>query len=108
MAIDLLNDLNIVGNPTLLLQNRNCETIGVIANPSGLKYKDNFNSANELSFTTYKFIDNEINPLWDKLKDLKIVSIPDYKVRFQIEPTTSEENNLSKSIVTPLLSIYLL
>lgn len=99
MAIDLLNDLNIVGNPTLLLQNRNCETIGVIANPSGLKYKDNFNSANELSFTTYKFIDNEINPLWDKLKDLKIVSIPDYKVRFQIEPTTSEENNLSKSIV---------
>ena len=99
MAIDLLNDLNIVGNPTLLLQNRNCETIGVIANPSGLKYKDNFNSANELSFTTYKFIDNEINPLWDKLKDLKIVSIPDYKVRFQIEPTTSEENNLSKSKV---------
>lgn len=99
MAIDLLNDLNIVGNPTLLLQNRNCETIGVIANPSGLKYKDNFNSANELSFTTYKFIDNEINSLWDKLKDLKIVSIPDYKVRFQIEPTTSEENNLSKSIV---------
>lgn len=99
MAIDLLNDLNIVGNPTLLLQNRNCETIGVIANPSGLKYKDNFNSANESSFTTYKFIDNEINPLWDKLKDLKIVSIPDYKVRFQIEPTTSEENNLSKSIV---------
>lgn len=99
MAIDLLNDLNIVGNPTLLLQNRNCETIGVIANPPGLKYKDNFNSANELSFTTYKFIDNEINPLWDKLKDLKIVSIPDYKVRFQIEPTTSEENNLSKSIV---------
>lgn len=99
MAIDLLNDLNIVGNPTLLLQNRNCETIGVIANPSGLKYKDNFNSANELSFTTYKFIDNEINPLWYKLKDLKIVSIPDYKVRFQIEPTTSEENNLSKSIV---------
>lgn len=99
MAIDLLNDLNIVGNPTLLLQNRNCKTIGVIANPSGLKYKDNFNSANELSFTTYKFIDNEINPLWDKLKDLKIVSIPDYKVRFQIEPTTSEENNLSKSIV---------
>lgn len=99
MAINLLNDLNIVGNPTLLLQNRNCETIGVIANPSGLKYKDNFNSANELSFTTYKFIDNVINPLWDKLKDLKIVSIPDYKVRFQIEPTTSEENNLSKSIV---------
>lgn len=59
MAIDLLNDLNIVGNPTLLLQNRNCETIGVIANPSGLKYKDNFNSANELSFTTYKFIDTK-------------------------------------------------
>lgn len=37
--------------PTLILQNKNFDNVGNIVNVSDMQYKENFNDANEFSFT---------------------------------------------------------
>ena len=46
--------------PTLILQNKNFDTIGSITNASELTYKENFNAADEISFLIYKYGDSII------------------------------------------------
>lgn len=98
MAKIIFDKQNIVDMPTLLLQNRNFDTIGVIANACNLTYKENFNAANELSFTVYKNIDGIHNPLWESLVDFKIIYIPEFQERFEISVSTASENAISKSV----------
>lgn len=89
--------------PTLLLQNRNFETIGSIGHVHGLTYKDNYNSANELSFSIYKTINGKPNPVWDSVTDLKIIYIPEYKERFEITTSTDSGDSVVKSITAASL-----
>lgn len=86
--------------PSLLLQNKTFETIGKIANTSSLTYKDNMNAANELSFTVPYKINGEVNPLWDKIVDRKVIYIPEYKERFSITVSLNEDTDGIKKTVT--------
>ena len=71
-----------VDMPTLLLQNRDFDTIGIFSNISNFTYSENFNSSNEVSFTTYyKNGYGQINPLWNSICDLKVIYIPEFNER---------------------------
>lgn len=88
-----------VDMPTLLLQNRNFDTIGIFSNISNLTYSENFNSSNEISFTTYfKNGNGQINPLWNSICDLKIIYIPEFNERFEISVSIDEEDSTRKNI----------
>lgn len=86
-------------NPTLILENRNFDNYGNIINYTDFHYKDNFNSPNEISFTIHKLKDNKSkNILWDKIKDLKVLYIPDYDERFEISVSDDINNTTTKSV----------
>lgn len=85
-------------NPTLILENRNFDNYGNIINYTDFHYKDNFNSPNEISFTIHKLKDKSENILWDKIKDLKVLYIPDYDERFEISVSDDINNTTTKSV----------
>lgn len=85
-------------NPTLILGNRNFDNYGNIINYTDFHYKDNFNSPNEISFTIHKLKDKSKNILWDKIKDLKVLYIPDYDERFEISVSDDINNTTTKSV----------
>lgn len=85
-------------NPTLILENRNFDNYGNIINYTDFHYKDNFNSPNEISFTIHKLKDKSKNILWDKIKDLKVLYIPDYDERFEISVSDDINNTITKSV----------
>lgn len=84
--------------PTLLLQNRNFDTLGKINGACSLEYKENFNSADELSFTIYKTINGNENSLWDLIVNNKIVFIPEFQERFVISVSVNDDNAVSKTV----------
>ncbi|MBD5136043.1 MAG: tail fiber domain-containing protein [Lachnospiraceae bacterium] len=84
--------------PTLLLQNRNFDTLGKINDVFSLEYKENFNSANELSFTVYKSINGNENALWDLILNNKIIFIPEFEERFVITVSVNDDSAVSKSV----------
>ena len=72
------NNLNI-DTPTIILKKKDFSNIGkVIA--SEIKYKNNFASANELSFKVYKFLDEDLNSLWEEINDYNIIYIPEESI----------------------------
>lgn len=99
MAKIKFDKLGKVKIPTLILQNKNFENIGNIVNASDLTYKENMNSANELSFTVYK----KDNPYWDKIKDLKVLYVPEWDERFEISVSKKETDSIAKTITATSL-----
>ena len=88
-----------VDTPTLLLQNRNFDTIGIFSNISNLTYSENLNSANDVSFTTYyKNGYGKINPLWNSICDLKVIYVPEFNERFEMYVSIDEEDSTKKNI----------
>ena len=85
-------------NPALILENRNFDNYGNIINYTDFHYKDNFNSPNEISFTIHKLRYKSKNILWDKIKDLKVLYIPDYDERFEISVSDDINNTTTKSV----------
>lgn len=84
--------------PTLILQLKSGDSLGVIDGAFDITYKKNLNSANELSFTVCKYIDGRLNPMWDSLTDLKSIYVPEFQERFEIKVSCREEVQETKSI----------
>ena len=89
---------------TFVLSLRNHEHLGQLRNvdPESVDSKLNFNGANELSFTVYKYNDYEkakeaekinnqkvldelIEPLWDEITDFKFIYVPDLNEYYEIK-----------------------
>lgn len=103
MAKIEFDENNIVTIPTLILQNRNFDSIGSIPSVFDLTYKENFNSANEISFTIYKYIDGKCNPIWDSIVDFKVLYVPEFNERFEIHVSVSESDTTRKCITASSL-----
>ena len=84
--------------PTLLLQNRNFDTIDIISDVFNLTYKENLNSPNELSFMIYKYLNNKKNRVWDFVTDSKIIYIPEFKEKFEIKTSVKENDSTQKYV----------
>lgn len=103
MAKLILDKNNMVSFPTLLLQNKNFDTLGCIADYYDFTYSEHFNGANECSFTVYKKLDNVENALWDSIVDFKVLYIPEYQERFEIKVSESYEGSDTKNITATSL-----
>ncbi len=73
-----------VDTPTLILQNKNFDTLGCITDFTELTYKENLNSANLVSFKVYKDDNPEKKQIWDLIVDFKILYIPEFDERYEI------------------------
>ena len=77
---------------TILLANRSLQLLGQIVNIdyTTVNPKCNLNSADEINFTIYRELDNVVEPLWDKIIDLKIIYVRELDEFFQITVQTDE------------------
>ena len=95
ILFDINNQVDV---PNLILQSKSGTTIGGITGFTDLTYKNSLNSANELSLNVYKYLDGEINPLWEEITDLKTIYIPEFAEKFEIEISYTDEEMETKSI----------
>ena len=88
---------------TVILCNRNQESLGQIVNISNMNFKGNLNSANELSFEVHKTVDGYDDPLWDDIFDLRLVYISDLNEYFEINVSYTDQTYLTKTITATSL-----
>ena len=100
MAINLKFDL--MGNPeppSIVLANRNGNKLGQLnVNVDSIDVSDKFNAASEFSFTLNKYIDGKPTPLWDKVKDFKLVYCPEWDLWFEIKVELDETTETVKTV----------
>lgn len=94
----LFNKQNRIETPTLILENKNFEKIGVITNASDLSCRIDFNGADEFSFTVQKESDGKTCLLWDEITDFKVLYIPELKERFEITVSLAQETMPYKTV----------
>lgn len=75
MSRILLNKDGTMDTVTLILQTKAFETLNTIRGAKELTYKENYNAANETSFTIDKFIDGNKNLSWDIVTNFKVLYI---------------------------------
>lgn len=87
---------------TILLANRSLQLLGQIVNIdyTTVNPKCNLNSADEINFTIYRELDNIIEPLWDKIIDLKIIYVRELDEFFQITVQTDEGSDKTTKAIT--------
>lgn len=96
--MNILNKIQQIDSPTLVLENRNFNNYGILTNYSSFRYKENLNSPNEIFFTLHKLLDPKKNLLWDKVKDLKVLYIPELQEKFEITVSDDVSNTVTKSV----------
>lgn len=87
---------------TILLANRSLQLLGQIVNIdyTTVNPKCNLNSADEINFTIYRELDNIVEPLWDKIIDLKIIYVRELDEFFQITVQTDEGSDKTTKAIT--------
>lgn len=92
---------NQVQEYAIILSKRNHEHLGQIRTVTDIVSKINLNSANEISFTVYKYIDFEnkiTEPLWDEIVDFKYVYVKELNEYYEIVVDNNDEESVYKSI----------
>lgn len=89
--------------PTLILQNKNFDTLGSISSFYGLTYTENLNSPNELSFMLYKYIDGKENTEWDSVTDHKVLYVPEFREKFDFKASMKEMDSTQKYVTATSL-----
>lgn len=94
--IDYINGT--VEDFTVVLSNRNLDKQGQILNVQDFRCKGNLNSAQEISFSVYKYVDGVKTHLWDDIKNLKIVWVKELDTFFETRISLAESTNTVKKI----------
>lgn len=100
MAIDIKFDL--AGNqepPTIILANRNGNKLGQLnVDEKSIELIDKFNEASEITFTLYKYINGNLNNLWDKVVDFKLIYCKEWDTWFEIKVELDEATKSVKTV----------
>lgn len=88
---------NIIPLPRLQLMTRSFEIIGNISHYSDWRVSIRGNELDEISFTVTKYVNGVLNPIWDDIVDLKIVSL-EKGGKFEIQVTYTDESKTTKSV----------
>jgi hypothetical protein len=96
---------NNVVTPTVVLCHRNKHKIGAIYPISEWSITPDMYNKNECSFKVYKEVNGIATPLWDQIKDLKVIYIPEYNEYFQISIDKTQTNETVKTITGSNLGI---
>lgn len=105
MVYPILDMNNNVVTPTVVLCHRNKHKIGAIYPISEWSITPDMYNKNECSFKVYKEVNGIVTPLWDKIKDLKVIYIPEYNEYFQISIDKTQTNETVKTITGSNLGI---
>lgn len=105
MVYPILDMNNNVVTPTVVLCYRNKHKIGAIYPISEWSITPDMYNKNECSFKVYKEVNGIVTPLWDKIKDLKVIYIPEYNEYFQISIDKTQTNETVKTITGSNLGI---
>ena len=88
--------------PTIVLGTRSEKKYGVINNIQALKISHPMNSASEISFDVYKYINGVKNPNWDMIKNFKFIYLPNVSDEryqwYEITVNIDESNDTIKHI----------
>lgn len=87
---------------TIVLSRRSHKHLGQLRNVSEVVSKINMNSANEISFTVYKynsFEDKEVENLWDEIVDFKYVYVKELDEYYEIKVELNDSDNVCKTVV---------
>lgn len=93
-----------VQTPYILLKNRKLSTIGEIYPIEGLKIITSFVDAYECTFTIYKNNNGNINPYWDRIKDLSVILIEGFGL-FELSVPETETECVYKTITGKSLQV---
>ena len=96
--INLSFDNGTVEQFTLVLSTRDGTKLGQISNVQHLKYTNNLNAADELSFEVYKQLDDHEEVLWDEIYDLRLVWIPELEENFEIRVELTDQVYKTKTL----------
>lgn len=105
MVYPILDMNNNVVTPTVVLCHRNKHKIGAIYPISDWSITPDMYNKNECSFKVYKEVNGIATPLWDQIKDLKVIYIPEYNEYFQISIDKTQTNDTVKTITGSNLGI---
>lgn len=105
MVYPILDMNNNVVTPTIVLCHRNKHKIGAIYPISEWSITPDMYNKNECSFKVYKEVNGIATPLWDQIKDLKVIYIPEYNEYFQISIDKTQTNETVKTITGSNLGI---
>ena len=105
MVYPILDMNNNVVTPTVVLCHRNKHKIGAIYPISEWSITPDMYNKNECSFKVYKEVNGIAIPLWDQIKDLKVIYIPEYNEYFQISIDKTQTNETVKTITGSNLGI---
>lgn len=105
MIYPILDMNNNVVTPTIVLCHRNKHKIGTIYPIFEWSITPDMYNKNECSFKVYKEVNGIETPLWDKIKDLKVIYIPEYNEYFQISIDKTQTDETVKTITGSNLGI---
>lgn len=88
--------------PTFILAKKNGDKIGKL-NAHAIEITDNLNDASEISFSVYKYIDGEKDPLWDLITNFKLVYCVEWNKWF--EATVELDENQGETIKTAFCTL---
>lgn len=83
--------------PTLILAAENGKKLGELSKQS-VTLKDCLNDAAELTFSIHKYTDGIKSPLWDGIRDFRLVWCKEWDTWFQIQVDAKETNETVKTI----------
>lgn len=89
--------------PTFVLCNKGQEKLGCINVVSDFQPTFSLKTADEFSLTVHKYSDVNICNLWNKIKDLKLIYIPEYNEYYEISVTVNENDITTKTILATSL-----
>lgn len=80
---------------TVILSTRGFKFEGILQNvdQSTFNHVENLNSANEVSFTVYKKLSENIEPLWNKLNSLKVIYIAELDQFYEVDVNFRDNQN---------------
>lgn len=89
---------------TVVLCHRSLDKIGILHNITDMRGSFNLNSAQEISFTLHKELNNTEEVLWNEVYNLRVIWIKELNCYFQIEVeiTDSKTDNIKNITATSL------
>lgn len=103
MAIKIeFDSTNTVQSPTFVLATKKGRKLGTIP-AYNIVFKDGLNTYSELSFRVNKTNNGEEYPLWNQVKDFKLIWCKEWNTWFEIYVEIDESNELVKNILAKSL-----
>ena len=77
--------------PTLILAKKDGSRLGAIEGATDIHFSDSMNAPSEIAFKVHKKTDGRDNPLWDEIKDFRLVYVGEWDKHFEIEAALDEK-----------------